>query len=214
MDIRQIPIAIDRFDDYFAGLWIRLAALIIDCLILAPFFIVSAIFNCFNLDSYWYTLPIGFVIMCIYQIYLPKRFGGTPGKLALSLKIIKSDGEDLDWNAAFMRYLPMLLLGLFQLSIMLYAVGKADSDEFDATSWMKQNNYLMGYVSFSYGVYSWITCGWFISEIIVVFANLRKQAVHDMIGGTVVIKKGEDNKIKTYMRSLPPLNDEPMAEYA
>jgi uncharacterized RDD family membrane protein YckC len=72
----------------------------------------------------------------------------------------------------------------------------------------------MGYVSFSYGVYSWITCGWFISEIIVVFANLRKQAVHDMIGGTVVIKKGEDNKIKTYMRSLPPLNDEPMAEYA
>jgi uncharacterized RDD family membrane protein YckC len=214
MNTRQIPFTIDRFDDYFAGFWIRLAAILIDCLILSPFFVASAIFNSLNINSYWYTLPIGFAIMLFYQVYLPKRFGATPGKMALNLKIIKSDGEDIDWTAAFLRYSVALGLALLQLFIMIYAVNQADPDDYDATRWVDQTDYLMAFVPFVYGVYTWASCGWFISEVIVLFANLRKQAVHDMIAGTVVIKKDHDGKIKEHMRNTQPPNDEALAEYA
>lgn len=40
-------------------------------------------------------------------------YGGTVGKLALGLKVVKEDGSPLDWQASIVRTLLRIIDGLF-----------------------------------------------------------------------------------------------------
>lgn len=117
---------------HYAGFWIRVAAYIIDNLILwvvqMPIgmifgFIIGALTATAGDDPkkvLMITLPIqilniliSFIIPCIYSVIFIVKKGATPGKMAVGIKVINADGnEKISVGKAIGRYFAKILSGL------------------------------------------------------------------------------------------------------
>jgi uncharacterized RDD family membrane protein YckC len=54
-----------------------------------------------------------FAIAFAYYVVMEKTSGGTLGKKAMGLKVVKQDGAALDWQASIVRNLLRIVDGLF-----------------------------------------------------------------------------------------------------
>jgi len=89
----------------YAGFWRRLVAYIIDAIILGA---VSGILIAIMGDpqtASWLISPIGI----IYIIGFWTWRGQTPGKMAMGVKIIKTDGSPIGIGRAILRYVGYLV---------------------------------------------------------------------------------------------------------
>jgi uncharacterized RDD family membrane protein YckC len=53
------------------------------------------------------------IIGIAYYVVMETMYGGTVGKLALGLKVVKEDGSALDWQTSIIRTLLRIVDGLF-----------------------------------------------------------------------------------------------------
>lgn len=106
----------------YAGFWIRALALFIDGLIIsvltAPVFLVLS-FSSGGFEKIDpHNLPLGmlglgYVFMLglnlAYYVWFVTEKGGTPGKLALGLRVITTDGHNLTFSRSTARYFGVML---------------------------------------------------------------------------------------------------------
>ncbi|MEX0322386.1 MAG: RDD family protein [Puniceicoccaceae bacterium] len=158
-----------------AGFWIRVAAYLIDILVLLILIVASNFVPSFTLYL------ILMVPMICYKPVLEGLLGGTAGKLALGLKVINSDGEKLGLVGGFMRsalfILPNIPGILIKMKEMEANLKQATPEE--AMQFLQDNAIL-------YGAMSILTLAVIISCIVVAFTN-RKRGWHDLIGDSYVI---------------------------
>src|SRR4249919_2070879 len=104
----------------YGGFWRRFAAFWLDGLVLLP--LVAVVWWCgdhYRLFSLYYALP-GALVGLFYDVYLIRRFGGTPGKLIMGLRIRKVSGEPVGYREALLRFAPEFLLGqLMSVALLL-----------------------------------------------------------------------------------------------
>jgi uncharacterized RDD family membrane protein YckC len=109
----------------YAGFWIRAGAKMIDLVI---FFVVemALIFAFMPISgfSHWATrgqvpnlgffliYPILIAFHISYSVFFNGKYGATPGKMALGLKIVTSTGHPLTYVKAFARVLAEMLSGI------------------------------------------------------------------------------------------------------
>lgn len=108
----------------FAGFWIRFGAKIIDgillyvvnLLVMIPLTMVmatageeAAIVAQLLLFIFTYGIQI------LYSVLFLGKFGATPGKMAVGIKVVRSDGEQVSYLRAFGRYFAEILSGLIFL---------------------------------------------------------------------------------------------------
>ena len=77
----------------YAGFWRRFAAFWLDFLVLLP--LTALVFwgsEHYRLFSVYYMVP-GIFVGLFYGVYLVRRFGGTPGKLIMRLRIRRGAPE-------------------------------------------------------------------------------------------------------------------------
>jgi uncharacterized RDD family membrane protein YckC len=172
----------------YGGFWPRVAALLLDTLILSPFTILISYLNIVSLSNYYYTSIASLSVVLIYNIYFVRQNGGTPGKRAMGLKIVKADGTEMDWQTAFLRYIVMFLVTSLSVVITLLKVGNADADEYESLSWLEKIQYIGKLGGSASTVSTVITNAWMLAGIIALLSNPKKRAVHDFIANTVVIK--------------------------
>ncbi|WP_411843881.1 RDD family protein [Salinicoccus sp. HZC-1] len=86
-----------------AGFWVRLAARIIDYLLVVG--VVYAILSLFRLDTQSSAVQASELItMIIYYVAVPVLwFGYTMGKRLFGIRIIRDDGEKLNFKDMFIR---------------------------------------------------------------------------------------------------------------
>ena len=114
---------------HYAGFWIRVVARLIDgitlgiaqaCIAFAFFGTLGAQF----MPSVMRSAPIGlrmgfqllsYVIAIVYEAVFLRYQGATPGKMALGLKVVRSDGQSLGWGVSVGRYFMYLVSGLILL---------------------------------------------------------------------------------------------------
>jgi uncharacterized RDD family membrane protein YckC len=85
----------------YAGFWIRLGAGVIDLLILGVFVGVLAYF--FPSPAIW--LAPGIVVSIVYWLGFWVWRGQTPGKMAVGIKVIRTDSSPVKWHSAICRCL-------------------------------------------------------------------------------------------------------------
>jgi uncharacterized RDD family membrane protein YckC len=175
----------------YAGFWRRFGAFWLDFLVLLPL----AGLNRWGTDHYrmyWVYDYLPLVLFSLfYNVYLVRRFGGTPGKLILRLQIKRTDGTAIGYREAILRYLPECLanvagsLGMV-LAAMAMAMAMTDADYF-ALPYHDRIAQLTalrppwtGYATIAASV-------WVYSEFIVMLTNEKRRALHDFIAGTIVI---------------------------
>jgi uncharacterized RDD family membrane protein YckC len=113
----------------YAGFWIRVLARLIDGIALgiAQAFIAFLFFGTFGaqfLPSVMRSAPIGlrlsfqllsYAIAIAYEVVFLRYQGATLGKMALGLKVIRSNGESLGWGISVGRYFMYLVSGIILL---------------------------------------------------------------------------------------------------
>jgi len=189
MNENETPLEIDGINgSIYAGFWARFASFFLDALIMLPLIFLILYLNGLGKNIYFYTIIPNLLFGLWYHIYLPKKYGGTPGKLIFGMKIIKLNGEEIDWKEAILRHSILLILTLLSVVMMASCLVSADETVFNSLGWLKRSEYLMSLSPTFFLVYTWINNIWVYSEFIVLLTNKRKRAIHDYIAGTVIVK--------------------------
>jgi uncharacterized RDD family membrane protein YckC len=114
---------------HYAGFWIRVVARLIDGITLgvAQAFIALLFFGTFGaqfLPSMMRSRPIGlrlsfqlisYAIAIGYEAVFLRYQGATLGKMAVGLKVVRSDGGSLGWGISFGRYFMYIVSGIILL---------------------------------------------------------------------------------------------------
>jgi uncharacterized RDD family membrane protein YckC len=99
--------AMPKPDLEYVGFWLRVGAALIDTtlLLLALGPLVYLMFGSFNPSNRLGDLVFNILLPCAITVFLWVRYGGTPGKYALSARVVDADtGEPLGTGRALLRY--------------------------------------------------------------------------------------------------------------
>lgn len=172
----------------YASFWQRLGAYFLDLLILLPIIALSIwggeqsrYFNAY------YFLP-GIIFNLWFHAYLVKRYGGTPGKLIMGIKIAKVEGGPVGYREAVLRYSVLLVLAtLGQVAGLQATMGISDAEYF-ALDWQEKALRMQELAPSWFSSITLLTNIWVWSEFVVMLTNRKRRAIHDFIAGTVVIR--------------------------
>ncbi len=197
---KQVPLKLEGVsENIYAGFWIRLAALLLDALIIAPVGLLIAYVNSHGKDAYFFTVIPGFLMMLVINVAFVKLHGGSPGKLIMGIRVINLNGDDAGWREAWLRHIVSILIALLQIAVMVIAIRQADAQIYKSLSWTEQTRYLIAFTPLLFGINSALSTLWRLADLIVFFMNPRRRAIHDYIAGTVVVKARYLQNIRTYM---------------
>ena len=200
MENRKTPLNLfGVFDNIYAGFWIRFGSLMLDFIFIIPVTILNLYLNSLGKNIYFFTIIPNFLFGLWYNIYLPKRFGGTPGKLLVGIKILRIDGLKIGWKEAILRHIVLLIFTFLNIALTIYCVLKADNSIYLSLSWLKKSQYLTSFSPLLFKIYAWSSNIWIYSELIVLLTNKRKRAIHDYIASTVIVKGKYIDKIRESM---------------
>jgi len=180
----------------YGGFWRRLAALLLDFVILSPItaFAVWGMFHV-RLFELYYFLP-GLLLSLFYQVHLVRRFGGTPGKRLMGLRIMTIDGEPVGYRHALLRHAPLLLLSQVGSIGMILASLQITDSEYHALIWSDRIERLMAFGPSWLRAAQHLQTAWTWSELLVLLTNRKKRALHDFIAGTVVIAESSNAPLR------------------
>jgi uncharacterized RDD family membrane protein YckC len=172
----------------YAGFWPRAGAIVLDLVIIVPIvLLLSWLLRPGSAHPVLIVAP-EVIFSLLYSVYLVYRFGGTPGKLIMRLRIARVDGTPVAFSQALLRHLPELLMGAIMaagsaivawrlgLTVPLFPDGQTIRQiQAAEPSWMRS-------LVVAQQIWMW-------SELIVMLTNKRRRALHDFIAGTVVIRQ-------------------------
>lgn len=118
----------------YAGFWLRLAAMIIDGIILWGInYLITGLWNLASslpwsgisdqlVQAGITTVPLWgvralvfFVILVMFFIGFWAWRGQTPGKMALRVKVVRFNGQSIGWGGAFLRFCGYIISSVFLL---------------------------------------------------------------------------------------------------
>ena len=178
----------------YAGFWKRFGSYWLDVLIMLPIMFFAFWGNeQSRLFQIYYLIP-GLLFGLWFHVYLVKRYGGTPGKIILKIKISKLDGSDVDYKEALLRYMILFILTMLtSIPMLMVTLGMTDAEYF-SYDWMQRATVMTEKAPTWYSLTTIAMNIWIWSEFIVMLTNKKRRAIHDFIAGTVVIHKSMPNK--------------------
>ncbi len=186
----DVPVVVDPGvgTPEYGGFWRRVGAQFLDGLIILPVTILAIFGLEFSrLFNFYYLLP-EIAFMAFYYIALVKRYGGTPGKRILDMRIVMADGTPLTTKAAILRNLVEWSFGaLSTLSFAVAGIHITDA-QFEPLGYIQKLQLISASAPHwntipTYGAYVWLLLG-----AIVMLSNARRRGIHDVLAGTVVIR--------------------------
>jgi uncharacterized RDD family membrane protein YckC len=173
----------------YAGFWQRLGAFFLDGIFFLPLIGITLWLSersrFFNL---YYFLP-GQIINIWFHIYLVKRFGGTPGKLLLGIRIMRMDSSPMDYWTAFLRYSVSFVISILIPIALTFAAIKITDTDYFSLGFQARFLRLEELAPLWYKPVKYFNNIWVWSEFFVMMTNKKRRAIHDFIAGTIVIKK-------------------------
>lgn len=124
-----------------------------------------------------------------YSVCMHARFGQTVGKMACNIKIVDAKTEQpITFRQALMRD----IVPIVGIVVFLAAGGWT---VFGEHSNAKAAKSIVDNMPWS--TLAWIDVGWFLLEVITMFSNDKRRALHDFIAGTVVIRTTASDRIRS-----------------
>jgi uncharacterized RDD family membrane protein YckC len=185
------PSAIDggaERDMVYVGFWPRLAAHLIDIAILIPYALVSTWFAYRSKEGFLVAQAVGFIIAIVFEIYLVKRFGGSPGKLIMKIRIAKVDGTPVGYKEASLRYSVLFIISLVTSAALVAGAWKIPDQEYAALTHKSRVEHIREFAPAWYRTVEIVGAIWVYSEFAVLLTNRKRRAIHDFMAGTVVIR--------------------------
>jgi uncharacterized RDD family membrane protein YckC len=108
----------------FAGFWRRLGAFLLDAVILSaltsPLLAWHGMPHFWDISIAWYLFPLvaisnflSTVLTIAYYVVFWAWHGQTPGKMIMSVRVIRTDGTGLSLGYSLLRYVGYIISGFF-----------------------------------------------------------------------------------------------------
>ena len=175
-------------DFVYVGFWRRVAAYIIDIAVLTPYALFSSWFAYSSKEGFLICQAVAFLIGIIFEIYLVKRFGGTPGKLLMKMRIAKLDGSPVGYREASIRYSVLFVISLVSSVALIISAFNMPDLEYAALTHKTRGMRLRELAPVWYQPVEIAGSVWVWSEFVVLLTNRKRRAIHDFMAGTVVIR--------------------------
>src|SRR5882762_2274103 len=161
----------------YGGFWRRFGAYWLDVIAFIPLITIGLWLSTESKYYYLWAFVPGILVGLWYHVYLVKRFGGTPGKLLMNLRIQKVDGARAGWREASLRYLVILVLSALQSLAVTIAALNMPSEEYLALGFMDRSKYLVAQAPAWYGTVNLLLQLWVWGEFIVMLTNKKRRAL-------------------------------------
>ena len=117
------------------------------------------------------------------------KYGGTPGKLIVGIRVRKLNGEKAGFKEVFMRSVVDMVFGVILTTGYLIAINSMDFHHYLEIGLKHkiQREYLETFYPNWRKPFDTLSNIWVWSEVIVLLFNKKKRAIHDFIAGTIVI---------------------------
>lgn len=188
-------------EDVYAGFWVRVAAKLLDFIIMLPIIGLVLYVSSISKSANLYIMIPNLLFGLAFEVLLVKIYGGTPGKLIMGLKIIQKNSDNIDWKASVYRYSVEFIIAIFGIYVMFLTLNLIDDSTYTSLGFLKRNQLMSTINPIPMKIQSWTSFAWTAIGAIVLISNSRKRATHDFIAGTVVIKSIYLNKIREIMNS-------------
>ena len=171
----------------YAGFWPRLSAGLIDFLVLVPFIGLGgwAIHHSYT-AAVTALIPLA-ILFASYNIYFIGRWGQTVGKMAMKIRVVTVAGQPAGFTRALSRHSVDLVFSIIQVALTISEYLSVASAEYDMLDLRGKAHLLRQHehpITSTLGALNWL---WIASELIVLLFNEKRRAIHDFLGGTVVI---------------------------
>jgi uncharacterized RDD family membrane protein YckC len=186
-------------DKKYAGFFIRILAGVLDWLFFALFIlIIFLIENIFReiifrkmSKNFWIIPQIVTVLFeFIYNIIIPKYFGGTLGKLILGIEILKINFQKIGFKESFLRYFIILIWVIYNSIINIKGILYTTEDLYNGLNSLSEwQNYLKSIEPKFTIITTVIINIWIFSEYIILLFNKEKKGLQDYMAGTIIVNK-------------------------
>lgn len=172
----------------YAGFWRRFGAYWLDVLALLPISGLGLwLGGQSRLFQFYYFIP-GLVIGLLFHVYLVGRYGGTPGKIWLKMRIARLDGTAVGYREALIRYSVLFTLSTLVSVAMVLATLSISDGEYLSLGFLARSARLLELAPQWLKPIDILLNVWVWSEFIVMLTNKRRRALHDFMAGTVVVR--------------------------
>jgi uncharacterized RDD family membrane protein YckC len=178
----------EKVDLIYVGFWRRLAAYLIDVAIVIPYGIFSSWILYASKEGLLIGQAIAFVIGIIFEIYMVKRFGGSPGKLIMTMRIAKLDGSPVGYREASVRYSVLFVISLVSSAGLVISAFNMPDSEYVALTHTTRVMRLRELAPAWYQPIDMAGLVWVGGEFVVLLTNRKRRAIHDFMAGTVVVR--------------------------
>jgi uncharacterized RDD family membrane protein YckC len=165
------------------------AVVLLDTLIFSPLVLANLFWITrwsFRLRTPWPAV-VPPVVQLLLKLLFVVRFGGTPAKLVLGMRIVDREGFYLRVGRALLRDVIHWLSIFFYLLVLIHVISSISPNNVPANSEQRAQAYER-YGGWWYHLQSEI--GWVsIADVLVVACNRRNRAIHDFLAGSFVITK-------------------------
>lgn len=173
----------------YVGFWRRLLAFLIDGAIIYP--VWTFIIPMLIVYSSWFTIFVTYALANLlfigYRIVLVTKYGGTPGKLILKIKVVDESGNNISIYHSLLRE-TFIIISTVTTLIFLYNV-ISDLQVYELPKSFGEISMMIG--TKNVGLYSNITgiIGLiFIFDGLFLIFNKKKRALHDYLAKSLVVR--------------------------
>jgi uncharacterized RDD family membrane protein YckC len=173
----------------YSGFWQRVGAYLIDLLIVTP---VTGLDYLFGASTHLFPLYMIIPSQCLallLHVFMVYKYGATPGKMALGLRVAMADGRQVTLTATLLRYLPLWLIGIASAIALGSAALKTSDATWSTFSYMQRSQELLANVPGWFMAVTVLSQVWLLAVVITMLANRQRRSVHDFIAGTAVLRK-------------------------
>ncbi len=172
----------------YSGVWQRIGAALIDIIVFLPIFLALEYFSGASRFYKLYTLIPEQLISAYLYVFMAVSYGGSPGKLAMGLRIVKLDGTSATLKVALLRYaVPWCLAFLISAFTISAALGMSD-ETYRSLDYFARSD-AMDALSPHITTVTVLLCLWYGASLITMFIDKKTRALHDFVAGTVVVRK-------------------------
>jgi uncharacterized RDD family membrane protein YckC len=153
----------------------RFVAVIVDGLLVTWMTaIVTGLASAAPHPTFWFAWAVSTLAVPWYYILFHAQIGKTPGKWLLGVVVVdESETRGVTLNQATWREMPLLVVTVLHVTSA-------------------------GYYTFTYPdltheplllqILGWCEFVWYIAELVTMLSNHRRRAIHDFLGGSVVLR--------------------------
>lgn len=180
LDDTRAPEEFNLEDQRMAGFWIRVAAYLIDFLVLLVF-AIGALFMKSVASYMLLVIPV-----LAYKPVLEGILGGTAGKLALGLRVINPEGKVLGLAGAVVRsglfILAMIPGTVLQIKRIESGISVMDPQ---AMQTFQEANVTLNYANYTLVMLTVVSC-------LVVAFHSQKRGLHDLMADSYVVYQAKE----------------------